>query len=401
METFRLNLDIFYNIVPFLGTYEALHTSLTCREAYRIVTPKFIETVVFPLPWLSLPGAHRSPLAFRQTYEGFRAYMLADGQKRLGHLRHLDLGEDAFCTDWGSDRMDLIDDSEFDFGLADLLVDVVQGATGLRRLSMAHADAIFDQVPGLADAVANFPQLEEMRFHHADMLTLGVLSRMRSRPRRIEFHLTEFHDYRTHARWWGEYAAGRDRFLHNFTETLEVLELSGGADVIETLEPGTVWLAVQELKLTKGDVVNLQMLARAFPNLRRLYLELPCSNDIVPENHWRKLDYVHSACTPPLQQQIRYLDMDWPLELYHGASERDSTITLLQHTKPVILQCRASIEVFLCIAQAAPTVRFLRAAAAPGWSPRFPHDGAVRLLSDADILAGLVSMRDLPCPAFY
>ena len=403
MEAPRLNLDVFYHIVPFLGTYEALHTSLICREAYRIVTPKFIETVVFPLPWLRMPGARRSPLASRETYEGFRAYMLASEPERLGHLRYLDLGEDAFCTDFGSDSMDQIDDSEFDFGLAALLVDVIQNATGLRRLSIAHAEAVFDEVPALADAIADLPQLEEVRFHHADMLALGVLSRMRSRPRKVEFHLMEFYDFQTHARWWGEYAAGRDRFLHNFTETLEVLELSGGADIIEALEPGTVWRGVHELKVMKGDVVNLQTLARVFPNLRRLDLESPCSDDPTPENQWRKLDCVHSAFPLPLQQRIRYLDMYCPIELFpsHGASVRDDTVVLLQHTKPVILACRASAEMFLCVAQAAPTVRFLRADAAPGWSPKFPHNGAVPRVTEADAHAALVSMPDVSCLALY
>ncbi|EPT04941.1 hypothetical protein FOMPIDRAFT_1013774 [Fomitopsis schrenkii] len=393
MDSVRPNLDIFYHIVSYLGTYEALQTSLTCREAHRVATPGFIETVVFPLPWLRLPGAHRSPDATPETYEGFRAYMLAGGSERFGHLKTLDLREDAFCTYWGHRRDRPTDDSVCDFTLAEPLIDVVQGAIGLRRLSIAHTDAIFNRVPGLADAIASLPQLEDVCFHDADTLTLSVLSRMQSRPRKVELHLVQHYDYETEDYWRGHYTAGRVRFLPNFTDSLEVLELSG-ADIIEDLEPSTVWHAVRELNVMEADLLELYPLARAFPNLRRLRLEARCGDDVLPENHWRELDYVY-ACDPPfpaLQQHVRYLDMGWPIMLSHPAylSLYYCTMALLQHVKPIILKGYATTELYRLIAEAAPTVRFLRAVAAPG---RFPTEGAVaHILSDADARAGLSEM---------
>lgn len=155
----------------------------------------------------------------------------------------------------------------------------------------------------------------------------------------------EYYDSETHERWWRDYAAGRDsRFLHNFTDSLEVLELLGEADIIETLEPSTVWHAVRELKLTDwGTSVRLYTLARAFPNLRRLHLDARCLDEVVPENHWRQLDYVYAFSPSALQQHVRYLDMYWPIELYlpGSAAVRDATTALLQHVKPVVLKCRA------------------------------------------------------------
>ncbi|KZT64143.1 hypothetical protein DAEQUDRAFT_53675 [Daedalea quercina L-15889] len=269
MDLSPLNLDILHHIVSFTRTYDAFQLSLTCRDAHRIAVPRFLETIEFPLPWLLPPGATRDMLAHPETYEGFRTYMLADGGHRLRHPKSLTLGEDAFCVVFG-DRMDLTLEPQYDFTLAASLVDVIRGAVGLRSISIHHSDALLDEVPELANAIASLPQLEEVCLHDADVSTFALLSRMQSRPHKVKLRLIEYQDQDTNQRWWGNYDFGSDRFLHNFTQSLDVLDLNRGSVIIEMLEPHTIWPAVREVKLVRGIQVSLLAIACAFPNLRRL-----------------------------------------------------------------------------------------------------------------------------------
>ncbi|KAH9938525.1 uncharacterized protein B0H18DRAFT_17997 [Fomitopsis serialis] len=367
-----LNLDVLDVILSFANPYDALQFSMTCRDGHKLAMPHFLEEVEFPLPWLCLRGAKRSALADPELFEGFRAYMLDSphASHRLRKLKALQLGEEAFCVEWGERDRGTVPPTDT-FTLAEPLADVIRGAVELRRISIHYSEAIFDDVPQLIDAIASLPRLQEVCFYGADVSTLGLLSRMQSRLRRVELRIIEYNDQETRERWWGDYAFGNDRFLHNFTESLQVLSLHGGLDIIEELEPHTVWRAVRELKLVRGNPVNLQAMARAFPNLRRLHTE-PGPSAVEPAIHqWRKLDTVWAAHPLPLQHPVRHLIMHWTLQAYRylappfNQALAGGTIAMLQHTLPVVLECSADKNTYACIAHHAPSVRCMRITVVP------------------------------------
>ncbi|TFY53292.1 hypothetical protein EVJ58_g9529 [Rhodofomes roseus] len=365
MDLFTLNADVLTIILSLVDPYDAFQLSLTCRAAQAIAVPRFLEAVVFPLPWLCSPNARRSPLAYPELYECFRTYMFAHGSNRLRQLKSLTLAEDAFCIQYGSQHLE---PPRYTFTLAAPLADVVRYAVELRKIRIDHSEAIFDAAPQLADAIANLPQLQEICFFGADVSTLELLSRTQSRPRKVELRIIEYSN--TIETWWGQYVRGGNRFLSNFTESLEVLSLCGGLDIIEELEPGTVWPAVVELRLARGPTANLQAMSCAFPNLRRLHVECPPAAIVAPIDQWRALDFVLTTHPLPLQYPVRHLKMNWfSLGPYVPTPQHqalvDSTTVMLRNTQPIVLECSACKSTYSCIARNAPSVRFLRITGAP------------------------------------
>lgn len=384
---FALNDDVLNIVLSLIDPYDAFRLSLTCRNAQRIAVPHFLETVAFPLPWLCSPHAKRSPLAYPELFEGFRAYMCGQGSRRLQYLKSLILAEDAFCIQHGSQHLE---PPRYTFTLAAPLADVIRGAVELRTISIDHSDAIFDAVPQLVDAIASLPQLREVCFYDADLSTLELLSRMHSRPRKVELRIIEYSN--SLETWWGQYVRGGTRFLSNFTDSLEVLNLSGGLDAIEELEPDTVWPAMRELRLARGPFVDLQAMSRAFPNLRRLHVECLPAVDTTIVGEWRYLDFVFTIHPLPLQHPVRHLKMNWfSLGPYVPTPQHqalvDGTSFMLRNTQPLVLECSACKSTYSCIARNAVSVRFLRITGVPARR----HSDQEQNLTDEAAAALLVS----------
>ena len=394
MSLFALNLDILDCILALVDPYDASCLSLTCREAQKIAIPRVLERVEFPLPWVWRYRSKRPLVASWNLYNSFAVYTLADAPQRLWCLRDLILGENTFCVSF-SDPMDLTRPPRFDFTLVGPLIDVIHGAVQLRRLSIERSEDLFSCVPLLTDAIASLPRLQEVRFRQADTITLSLLSRLKSRPHTVEVRLQQYINWETNHQCWGQYVAGKHRFLNNFTESLEVLELDGGSAVIKALEPHTVWSTVRELTLNRGESANLYVLANAFPNLRRLHVEPPPTKHVPPSDRWQELDFVHSQNPLPLQHPVRHIEIDWflkPLQAVtpYEQAETAATIAMLQKTQPIVLQCHAGKHVYSCIAQHAPSVRFLQVIAAPEWRPPFTSF-AIHKVTDEKATAVLVS----------
>lgn len=384
---FALNDDVLSIIVSLIGPYDTFQLSLTCREAQKAAVPYFLEAVAFPLPWLCSANAKRSPMAYPELFEGFRAYMRAHASRRLQYLKSLVLAEDAFCIQHSSQHLE---PPRYNFTLAAPLADVIRGAVELRTISIDHSDAVFDAVPQLVDAIANLPQLCEVCFYNADLSTLELLSRMQSRPRKVELRIIEYSN--ALETWWGQYVRGDARFLSNFTDSLEVLNLSGGLDAIEELEPHTVWPALRELRLARGPLVDLQAMSRAFPNLRRLHVEcLPAA--IVPlVGKWCHLDFVFTIHPLPLQHPVRHLKMNWfSLGPYVPTPQHqvlvDSTSIMLQNAQPLVLECSACKSTYSCIARNTASVRLLKITGVPVRQ----HSDQERILTEETAAALLVS----------
>lgn len=114
---------------------------------------------------------------------------------RLEYLKDLNLGKDAFCTDFG-DRMEYTVQPRYDFKLAIPLADIVRGVAGLRRLTIDCAESVFEIASQLVGPIASLTKLEEVCFRDADVITLALLSTMQSRPRKVEIHIKEYGDAR-------------------------------------------------------------------------------------------------------------------------------------------------------------------------------------------------------------
>ncbi|KAH9905547.1 uncharacterized protein B0H18DRAFT_1112117 [Fomitopsis serialis] len=261
MSPSALNWDVLDIVLSFGNPYDALQFSMTCRDGHNLAMSHFLEEVEFPLPWLCLQGAKRSSLACPELFKGFRAYMLDSphASHRLRKLKALTLGKEAFCVKWGGCHGGTgTEQPTYNFTLAGPLADVIRGAVELRKISIDYTETILDDVPQLVDAIASLPCLQEVCFYRADESTLGLLSNMQSRPRKVKFCIIKHNDQETDERWWGDYASGDDRFLSNFTETLEVLSLNGGLE--EEEEELLGWAGIMGKTWQEKICKNLQVM---------------------------------------------------------------------------------------------------------------------------------------------
>lgn len=172
---------------------------------------------------------------------------------------------------------------------------------------------------------------------------------------------------------------------------MTTLTLSGVPERFIKLGSKTVWPAVEVLDLNvdetitiDGDdpsILDLAVLARAFPNVRRLHIydcrtyprlfmppEAPC---------WPTLDFVNVNGPVPLGRPIRHLRFHPPVCDTHKLVQ--ATQNFLHQSSPVIFSCAADLTVLHCVAAVAPSVRFLQVFCEHGFVSR----SAVR--SGADI----------------
>lgn len=160
---FALNDDVLSIIVSLIGPYDTFQLSLTCREAQKAAVPYFLEAVAFPLPWLCSANAKRSPMAYPELFEGFRAYMRAHASRRLQYLKSLVLAEDAFCIQHSSQHLE---PPRYNFTLAAPLADVIRGAVELRTHTV-------------------WPALRELRLARGPLVDLQAMSRAFPNLRRL------------------------------------------------------------------------------------------------------------------------------------------------------------------------------------------------------------------------
>lgn len=244
------------------------------------------------------------------------------------------------------------------------LAQVIQLAARLRSLNLEPSSHLFTARAALADAVAGLHDLDIIKFDNANAVTLDVLSRMESRPRHVNVEIPEYlyDDDGDAIPGFGHFIHGRHRFLENFTESLVHLKLSGYVDIVETLEPDTVWSVVKHLYLS-GDINNLSTIARAFPRLRNLEVDGYSWGAVAP-NQWSDLDFVRTRRGLQLSCPIRRLELNYlpgPLSSM-GLDDfwNSITVRMLQEASPVVLKCYLSRAIPHIMLLSLKSLRFLQ-----------------------------------------
>ncbi|KAH9922910.1 uncharacterized protein B0H18DRAFT_497100 [Fomitopsis serialis] len=348
----------------FDSRFDVLHLSVTCRAAQTLFLPYVLSDVVidqWELPVVQ--GGDEEQLA------AFCAFMLADVPHRMPLLTSLNLTKDAFkFRPSGSDVHE--DKHITDYSAASQLALVIRLSTHLRQLSIFDADGVFSEVPELGDAVAELAHLDDIHFPMTCDATIGVFSRMKSRPRKVECYILQ---------WDAGLNRGDDRFLGNFATSLTTLRLHRHPEVILALAPNTVWPAVANLDLENREpffMDNWAHFARAFPNVRRLKVFDPsygCGpSPSVPEaaEHWRNLDFVSISSPLPVRRPIRHLHYSaLPSTTTHSLPDHqyaDDTQEFLRQSSPVVLSCHAQVKLVEWVAAASvPSLRVLQLQCVP------------------------------------
>ncbi|KAH9910477.1 uncharacterized protein B0H18DRAFT_462045 [Fomitopsis serialis] len=348
----------------FDSRFDVLHLSVTCRAAQTLFLPYVLSDVVidqWELPVVQ--GGDEEQLA------AFCAFMLADVPHRMPLLTSLNLTKDAFkFRPSGSEFHE--DKRITDYSAASQLALVIRLSTHLRQLSIFDADGVFSEVPELGDAVAELARLDDIHFPMTCDATIGVFSRMKSRPRKVECYILQ---------WDAGLNRGDDRFLGNFATSLTTLRLHRHPEVILALAPNTVWPAVANLDLENREpffMDNWAHFARAFPNVRRLKVFDPsygCGpSPSVPEaaEHWRNLDFVSISSPLPVRRPIRHLHYSaLPSTTTHSLPDHqyaDDTQEFLRQSSPVVLSCHAQVKLVEWVAAASvPSLRVLQLQCVP------------------------------------
>ncbi|TFY58679.1 hypothetical protein EVJ58_g6264 [Rhodofomes roseus] len=350
----QLDLDVIAAILEQVEPSDALHLAETCRAAQKVATPRFLSEVNIGPDWQK-DGRNR--------VENFSKYMLQRSAERIPHLKTLIISSETFIigeSDPETGEMYV----DFNFTSAVSLAAVVRRASRLRKLSIGCSEFLFEGVPELAVAVASISNIQEMIVTQMGIRVARVLSRMRSRPRSVECSILEMRDEQEAQRYLA-FRPGRDRFLDSLTECMEMLKLENIGDVMVDLEFETVWPRVHALSVTDTLIVDLNLYAKAFPNLRRLYINAVSVNKSVDARDvWTHLDFLAlhwPRC--PVFRRIRWLRFNFTLLL--GGHSRNAmryaeSDHLLRVTRPSVLDALGTPALFKCVAGTAPSVKFLR-----------------------------------------
>ncbi|KZT67130.1 hypothetical protein DAEQUDRAFT_729557 [Daedalea quercina L-15889] len=357
----QLDWDVTSQILAQIEPLDALHLALTNRTFHRVAIPRFLSEVTIGSEWQK-DGRNR--------VDKFSRYMLRRPAERIPYLRILIIESDAFVTGT-ADPATGETYVDFNFTAAVPLASVVQRASRLRKLHVGGSDFLFGSVPELAAAIASLTSIQEFKMMHVGTTAERVLSRMRSRPRTVECSIFKVRDRQETRRHTG-FIRGQHHLLHNFTDSLEVLNLENVGDILSRIEPGTVWPCVRDLTIVDEIVVDLNSFGRAFPNVRRLRVSAVSIHPVEISDLWANLDFL--ALHWPryhIFRRVRWVRFNLSLVSgrNHGNTMRYSEARhFLSVTKPAILDGFGTPELFQCIAESVPTLKFLRVFVTPTFS---------------------------------
>ncbi|OBZ74008.1 hypothetical protein A0H81_06512 [Grifola frondosa] len=265
-----INGDVLYNILSFLPTRSGLNLAATSHALYA-------EAICHAISVVTLSN---SP---EQVTE-FCAYMLADPANRLSQLRALTITSSAFCEN------SIL--SIGDYSSGPLLADVLAQTPGLRSLSLACTEHLFQSEPRISQAIISLALLEQLKLYHISPSVLDILPKMRSKPRTLALSV--------HAS--GVHAFSLSSYLTHL-HYLETLDLSGFSPSHVDLQATDVahppWPAVRSLSLT--DIgIHSSAVVHAFPNVRdlRFWGNSAHGWDMLGLQFggcWPSLDHVHGS----------------------------------------------------------------------------------------------------------
>ena len=264
MPIVQLNEDVLHDIISILKRRDMLNFCATCRQAFDMTIPHFVSSV-------RLDRGDDQITAFCR-------FMLKVPDKRIPMLQHFDLVAFHNFSEL---------QSQMTGSSLNLLADVIERATNLQSLALAHAEAILTVEPRIAAAVRHCTHLKRI-----DFTDVGKLARVLIRG------LTDLRVIKLgHCR-------NVIPLLRLFRSALEAAEFS----ITSELDPegfGGVgeWPLVRSLDVHLGSQdldKRMTDLSRSFPNVQELRLHpldlmaiSPLWNG--PRQDWSTLDYVEGS----------------------------------------------------------------------------------------------------------
>jgi len=344
MSIVSVPVEILEDIVSYLAGNDILKFASTCRAAYACALPSILRDVSL--------GYHTKKEAGEQL-RSFCNCIFADLPQRAPYIRTLTIGALTF-----PERRDTY--SKQDYALTDRVVRIIPLATGLRVLVVDGAERLFSSAPPqITEALTALGNLSEIHLKgYAGPHALRVLSEVQSRPTVVR--LTSFDAPTCYL------VPGRDRLLHNFTQSLVHLTLVNNHDLVQVLEPHTVWPGVKHLTLGGvRDAASLPALARAFPEVRKLEVYARCTEEKVGRDLWTRLETISFDRPVPLRRPVPHVELvgaEWVEEQFGLALE------MMAGMAPTTLTCRdvdpsldhwAVAQLVKCAARSAKCVRFV------------------------------------------
>ena len=328
MALFALNEDVLSLILTELTQQDARQLLTTCHAGYDSAMPYFLRKVEFN-EW-----SRSRTLAPAERIRVFCEFMLADPDRRIPCLRVLWL--DGFAFAETSARMGQ-SGWERSYSCPCHLSRVLRLATGLRELSLRHADELLAAVDRdcFFDALAALPSLDIIRLD-GQPSACELLSRTMSRPRNLR--VSSGGGTRPHR-------SGAFTGVHlpaNLSECLLELHFLGSVILAENLYPaGIVFPRLRTLTARFGFCASLANIAGAFPNLCTLNLHKVTFAVDQPPAIWPSgLDCVRLEADPGLTPALPLACRVRRLELITAITQSENQpffATLLNSLTPAIL----------------------------------------------------------------
>ncbi|RPD56448.1 hypothetical protein L227DRAFT_656274 [Lentinus tigrinus ALCF2SS1-6] len=250
MASLNLNWDVLREIARYADRATCTSLMLTCRFFYREV-PKTILS-------------ERVQLSHVDRVSKFLQFVQANNGSRYHYMRDI-----SFCI------------SILPSQLLDSLVRSIARMTRLERVRIDFGDAFLNTFPGLADAIAKLTSLRRLHIVHAGSLTRAFLNSLQSRL--VSVTLT----------WiYGFLGNGTDPHLLNnhhpvfllarWTSTLKKLVCKNWRTSTDVPVFNHSYPKLHTLEMDGGkDFPLVAPYIRAFPNLRRLWVETGHSNSVL------------------------------------------------------------------------------------------------------------------------
>jgi hypothetical protein len=317
MILFDLNNDVLLSIVSRLDNKSLIMFSRTCQTAYDAAIP-------FLLSFVRLSNNRARIISFCD-------YLLRH-TPRIRLLRRLEIWNLTHTPQENAGPNDKI----LDVPVGRPLANILTRADNLEHLYLSPSEGILAAEPDIATAIMRCPRLSTLRLRGDGVLTRKVLEETGA-LHVLSFHLSE----------GGSLAP----ILRRSQLTLEVLHITAGVyrGVQDLNLDGTgCWHRLRELILFGRHAVSVQMLSRAFPNLR--ILGFIFGNEYVPSemrvlneqvsSSWPSLDYVFGRVNDvynlALSSQVRELKLICHLDNQNTMTV-DKFLDNVQHTTPIAL----------------------------------------------------------------
>ncbi|KAL6305814.1 hypothetical protein BKA93DRAFT_824614 [Sparassis latifolia] len=225
MSLLTINDDVLLLIISLLRPYDALSLSETSRHFHAIALPRALSSVT---------------LINHRQLTAFCTYMLSGSSAHMLSFKSLSviLGDGNFTN-------------------AHLLADVLEHARSLRSIGMYYSESLIQLEPRIGDALAALEGIDEVKLHRVGDALYGMLSKFRSKPRKVSLTGDHF----------------PLRLSHLPLQNAEHLEISWA--IIEDDTPsggcyaGPQWLACRHLALNFVQIPSIVFM-HAFPNLEHL-----------------------------------------------------------------------------------------------------------------------------------